>query len=160
MLANDAGSELKVSRSVATGVKQFLQRWLITTLAVFLAAYLVKGIHSQSSLDLVMAALLLGVLNAVLRPVLLLLSLPLLIFSLGLFTLVINAALLYLVGFLLRPHFYVDSFGTAFLGALIISVISVVLNILTGTGHSRIRVTRHRRPPQRDRDGGGPVIDV
>ena len=75
---------------------------------------MVKGIHYEKPLDLVVASLLLGVFNAVLRPVLMLMALPLLIFTLGLFTLVINAILLYFVGNILRPHFYLDSFATAF----------------------------------------------
>jgi putative membrane protein len=112
-------------------VKKFLQTWLINTLAVLMAVYLVKGIHYEKPLDLVVASLLLGVLNAVFRPILLLLALPLLIFTLGLFILVINALLLYFVGNLLRPHFIVDTFWDAFWGALIISLVSVVLGALT-----------------------------
>jgi putative membrane protein len=142
-------------------VKRFLQSWLINTLAVLVAAYIVKGIHYEKPLDLVVASLLLGVLNAVLRPLLMLLVLPLLIFTLGLFTLVINAFLLYFVGHLLRPHFEVDTFWSAFWGALIISVVSIVLNTLTGAGASRVRIERRRSPPGGTRGGGdGPVIDV
>jgi putative membrane protein len=88
-----------------------------------------------------------------------LLALPLLIFTLGLFTLVINALLLYFVGILLAPHFQVESFGAAFLGALIISVVSIALNILTGAGSARVTFSR-RRPPPKSNDGNGPVIDV
>jgi putative membrane protein len=140
-------------------LKQFLQSWFINTLAVLVAVYIVKGIHYNKPLDLCVASLLLGILNAVLRPILLLLALPLVIFTLGLFMLVINAFLLYFVGYLLRPHFYVDDFWSAFWGALIISLVSLALNTLTGTGTSRIRFQR-RRPPDGGGDGGGPVIDV
>jgi putative membrane protein len=139
-------------------VKKFLQSWLINTLAVLVAVYLYHGIHYQQWLDLLVASLLLGIFNAFLRPLLMLLALPLLIFTLGLFTLFINAILLYFVSLLLRPHFYVDSFGAAFWGALIISLVSLILNTLTGSGSSRIHFQRHRRPP--DRGGGGPVIDI
>lgn len=142
------------------GLKKFIQSWLINTLAVLVAFYLVKGIHYEKPLDLVVASLLLGILNAVLRPVLMFLALPLLLFTLGLFTLVINALLLYFVGYVLRPHFYVDDFWSAFWGALIISIVGLILNSMTGTGESRIRVERHRRPPGSGSDGGGPVIDV
>ncbi len=108
---------------------------------------------------LVLAALLLGILNAFVRPILMLIALPLLIFTLGLFTLVINALLLYFVGFLLKPNFHVDSFGYAFLGALIISIMSIALNILTGD--ARVTVQRRRPPPKRpDDDDDKPVIDV
>jgi putative membrane protein len=121
---------------------------------------IVPGIHYEEPLDLLLAALLLGILNSFLRPILLLLALPLLIFTLGLFILVINALLLYFVGLILRPHFYVDSFWSAFWGAVIISVISVVLNSLTGTGSSRLEFRRGRRPRDSDRGGNGPVIDI
>ena len=87
------------------------------------------------------------------------LALPLLLFTLGLFTLVINALLLYFVGYVLRPHFYVEDFWSAFWGALIISIVGMILNTLTGTGSSRVRIER-ARPKDSDRDGGGPVIDV
>ena len=89
-----------------------------------------------------------------------LLALPLLIFTLGLFTLVINALLLLFVSFLLGRYFVIDSFGAAFMGALVISVVSLVLNFLSGVNRSRIRVERRRRPPDSDRGGNGPVIDV
>jgi putative membrane protein len=142
------------------GLKKFIQSWLINTLAVLVAVYLVRGIHYEKPLDLCVASLLLGILNAVLRPIIMLLALPLLIFTLGLFMLVINGLLLYFVGFMLRPHFFVDDFRSAFWGALIISIISLLLNTITGAGNSRIRVERRARPPGSDRDGGGPVIDV
>jgi putative membrane protein len=101
--------------------------------------------------NLLIASLLLGILNAFVRPILMLIALPLLIFTLGLFTLVINALLLCLLTVLL-PFFHVDSFGYAFLGALIISVISVALNVLTG--NARVSVQR-RRPPGPPKNSGG-----
>jgi putative membrane protein len=141
-------------------VKRFLQSWLINTLAVLVAVYLVKGVHYQKPSDLVIASLLLGVLNAVLRPVLMLIALPLLIFTLGLFTLVINALLLYFVGNLLRPEFSVDTFWSAFWGALVISFVSMVLNILTGASKAQFRIERRGPPKGRGSDGEGPVIDI
>ena len=103
----------------------------------------------------------LGILNAFIRPILMLLALPLLIFTLGLFTLVINALLLYFVGDRCsRLHFQVDSFGSAFLGALIISIVSIALNILTGVGNTRVTFQRQQRPPPKSDDDDGPVIDV
>ena len=77
-------------------MKRFLQSWVINTLAVLVAVYLVSGIHYEKWLDLFAASLVLGILNAVIRPVLMFLALPLLIFTLGPFTLIINALLLYL----------------------------------------------------------------
>src|SRR5437588_831490 len=143
-----------------SGLKRFLQSWLINTLAVLVAVYVVNGIHYEKPLDLCVASLLLGILNAVLRPLIMFLALPLLIDTLGLFLLVINALLLYFVGLLLRPHFFVDDFWSAFWGALVISVVSLILNSMTGTGRSRVRLERRRRPPGSDHNDGGPVIDV
>jgi len=141
-------------------VKQFLQRWAINTLAVLVAVYIVPGIHYGTPLDLLVASLVLGILNAFLRPLLMFLALPLLIFTLGLFTLVINAMVLYFVGLLLRPHFFVDDFWGAFWGALVIGVVNMLLNLLTGRSRSRIRFEHRRRPPGSGSGGGGPVIDI
>jgi len=141
-------------------MKKFLQSWAINILAVLVAVNVVGGIHYQQPLDLFVASLLLGILNAVLRPILMLLTLPLLLFTLGLFRFVINAFLLYFVGSVLQPHFKVDGFWDAFWGALVISVISTILNVLTGSNRSRIRLEQRRPPPGADRGGSGPVIDV
>jgi putative membrane protein len=141
---------------------RFLQSWIINTLAVLVAWYIVPGIHlGQNSgfLAPFIASLVLGILNAFIRPILMFFALPLLIFTLGLFTLVINALLLYFVGVLLAPYFQVDTFGSAFFGAIIISIVSVTLNILTGTS-GRIMIRRYRPPPPKKTDDDGPVIDV
>src|SRR6266700_8069586 len=129
MFSPRSGGKPNLSRSDTASccVKKFIQSWLINTLAVLVAVYIVKGIHYEKPLDLVVASLLLGILNSVLRPFLMFLALPLLIFTLGLFTLIINALLLYFVGNVLRPHFYIDNFSAAFWGALIISIISLIL---------------------------------
>jgi putative membrane protein len=144
-------------------LKEFLQRWLISTVAALVATYLVPGITYQTWIDLFVATFILGLLNVFVRPILMLFSLPLLIFTLGLFTLVINALLLYFVGFLLAPKFAVHSFGAAFWGALVITIVSLILNSLTGTGGARFKVETRKggpRPPRGGDDGGGPVIDV
>ncbi len=140
---------------------RFLQSWVINTVAVLVAVMLLRGgiTYEDKFQNLLIASLLLGILNAFVRPILMLIALPLLIFTLGLFTLVINALLLYLVGALMQPHFQVKSFGYAFLGALIISVISIALNLLTG--NARVSVQRRRPPgPPKDSGSGGSVIDV
>lgn len=136
---------------------RFLQSWLINTLAVLVTVMLLpKHITYDHWSDLFIASLLLGILNAFARPILMFLALPLLIFTLGLFTLVINALLLYLVG--QTPFFHVDSFGFAFLGALIISIVSIFLNIMTGG--ARVSIQRRPPPPKKDNDDDKPVIDV
>jgi putative membrane protein len=134
---------------------QFLGTWVINTLAVAVAVAILRGhVTYENWQYLLVASLLLGLLNAFVRPILWFLALPLLIFTLGLFTLVINAVLLYFVGVLMRPHFQVDSFGFAFLGALIISVVSILLNIITGNA----RMTIQKGPPPGKKDDD--VIDV
>lgn len=143
-------------------LKQFIQRWIVSTVAVLVAALVMRGHISYGNWkDLLVATLMLGLLNTFLRPILMLLSLPLLVVSLGLFTIVINAVLLLLVSALLGPdHFKVDGFWSAFWGALIISIVSLLLNALTGSGGSRVTV-RRGPPPGRNKDeGGGPIIDV
>ena len=141
-------------------MKSFLKRSVITGLAVILAAIIVPGIF-YNAVGLILATLLLGILNAIVRPILVLLALPLLIFTLGLFILVINALLLYWVGHLLQPNFMVDSFGAAFWGSLVISIVSLVLNSLANGGDSRIRFRQGKPPPPRPPDDdGGPIIDV
>lgn len=145
-------------RRIFPSVKRFLQGWLINTLAVLVAVWIVPGIRYEKPLDLLLASLILGILNAVLRPFLLFLALPLVLFTLGLFTFFINALLLYFVGNAFGLGFFVDSFGAAFLGALIISVVSVILSTLTGTGRTRIAL-RHRGRPS-NHNGEGPIIDI
>jgi len=146
-------------------ILRFLQSWLINTLAVLLAVQMVKGIHFRDPglLAPVLTALMLGILNAFIRPILVVFALPLLILTLGLFMLVINALMLYLVSGLMKPYFQVDGFGAAILGALIISLISGALNILTGNTKSRVSIRRGPPPagkkPDRN-DDNGPVIDV
>ena len=143
-------------------LKLFLLRWLNNTVAVFIAAYIVTGIKYDNVGALLAATFILGILNTFLRPFLMLVALPLLIFTLGLFTLVINALMLYWVGALVKS-FHVDSFWSAFWGALVISIISIFLNTLTRTGSSQIQVRRGVPPPPRNPppdDGGGPIIDV
>ena len=143
-------------------IKRFLQGWAINTLAVLVAACVVPGIsYGNDWRVLLLASLLLGVLNAVVRPLVMLVARPLFFLALALFMLVMNAAFLMLVGQIVHG-FNVPNFGSALLGAIIISVVGIVLNTLTGTGKARIyirRTGRKPRPPGRG-DGGGPVIDV
>ena len=141
---------------------RFLQSWAINTLAVLVAVQVVHGIHFRDSglLPPVITALVLGILNAFIRPILMLIALPLLIFTLGLFTLVINALLLCLVSWLMHGYFQVDTFGSAFFGALIISLVSMALNVLTGMGNARITVQHRPKGPPKSDDDNGPVIDV
>src|ERR1022692_2943208 len=117
---------------------KLLIRWLVTSIALVVAAWIVPGIHVGSDSWTVFAsmALILGLVNAVIRPILKLLSCPLIILTLGLFVLVINGLTLLLASWIARNWFgvgfYVDGFLPAFLGALIVSIVSVSLTALLG----------------------------
>ena len=104
-----------------------LLRWLILTSGIIIASYLLEGIHVSGFVPAFFAAALLGILNALFRPVLILLSLPINILSLGLFTFVINALMLVMVSGIISG-FEVHGFWTAVFGSLIISIISWLLN--------------------------------
>ena len=112
---------------------RFLVRLLINAAALWVALQIVPGLHYEGHWSLLFAvALVFGVLNAVVRPVLTVLALPLLILTLGLFTLVINALMLMLTGWvsgLLDLGFQVAGFWPALWGALVVSLVSVLLSI-------------------------------
>ncbi|HEV8544404.1 MAG TPA: phage holin family protein [Verrucomicrobiae bacterium] len=147
---------------MSPGTKSFLQRWFVTTLGVLAAAGMVRGIHAGNVVALLAASFLLGLLNAFIRPILLVLALPLLIVTLGLFAFVINAILLYFVSALVKD-FYVADFWTALKGSVLISIVSMLANAMFGVKHVRVQ-TAHQtpmsRPPRPPDTGGGPVIDV
>jgi putative membrane protein len=129
-------------------MRGILIRWLILTAAILSAAYLLDGIEIRDFLSAFLAAAVLGILNAVFRPILILLTLPINILSLGLFTFVINAFLLKLASGVI-PGFEVHGFWTALFGALIITLVSSLLNAL-------IPKERGGDGPRRDDD----VIDL
>src|SRR5580692_7627612 len=134
---------------------RFLQSWLVNTLAVLVSVIILHNHISYGGKleNLLIASFSLGILNAFIRPILVVFALPLLILTLGLFMLVINALMLCFLAVLL-PFFHVDGFGYAFLGALIISLISSVLNVLTGNSKARISIQR-RPPPGPPKNSGG-----
>ena len=113
---------------------RFITRLLINAAALWAAVRLVPGISFEGDWpSLFLVALIFGVLNAVIRPILFVLTLPALILTLGLFTFVLNAFMLWLTSAtsdLFGLRFYVDGFGAAFLGALIITVVSSALSLL------------------------------
>jgi putative membrane protein len=102
-------------------------RWIILTVSIIAASYLLDGIHVRDFVSAFLAAALLGVLNVLLRPILIILTLPITILSLGLFMFVINAMLLAMVSGVI-PGFDVQGFWAAVFGSLIISGISWLLN--------------------------------
>jgi putative membrane protein len=104
-----------------------LLRWLMLTAAILLAAYLVSGIEVHGFWSAFLAAAILGILNAFFRPILFILTLPLNILTLGLFTFVINAFLLKMVSGVISG-FEVHGFWPALLGSVVISIVSWVLS--------------------------------
>jgi len=113
------------------GFVNMLVRWLVLALGVTLSAKIVPGISYDSGTTLLVVVLLLSFLNAVLKPLLLLFTLPFIVLSLGIGIWIINAILFYFVGRLV-DGFHVATFGAALLGALIVSLTNIVLNkILT-----------------------------
>ncbi len=113
-------------------------RWLVLTVAILAASYLIEGIHVAGFFSAFFAAAVLGVLNAFLRPVLILLTLPVNVLTFGLFTFIINAVLLLMVSGVISG-FEVRGFWTALLGSLVISIVSWLLNVFIG---ARGRVER------------------
>ncbi len=105
---------------------RFLVNWLIGSAALAVAAWILPGVHIGSIASLLIAAVVLGFLNAVLKPVLVLLTLPITLITLGIFYFVLNA-ILFALGATLVPGFDVDGFGWAFLGAIVMSLISTFL---------------------------------
>lgn len=169
MSANVHRSQTVNPQDNSSSSRRFLIRWAVYAVAVLVATQVVPGIECRSWTGLLAATLILGLLNAFVRPLLLLLSLPLVVVTLGLFLWVINAALLYFVGWLVKP-FHVSGFLSALGGAAVISVVATLLGGVLGVNsiQARSRASRPSSPtqsPQGGRrlpggDGNGPVIDV
>ncbi|MBD3208305.1 MAG: phage holin family protein [Candidatus Nealsonbacteria bacterium] len=106
-----------------------LVNWVLVTLSVLVTAYVLPGVEVSGFLAALLVALLLGILNAIIKPLLLFLTLPINILTLGLFTLVVNA-LIILIASALAPGFKVDGFWWALLFSIILSVIVDVLEFI------------------------------
>jgi putative membrane protein len=104
----------------------FLVHWAIVAASLWVAAYLIPGVHVGSVSALLIAALMLGLVNALVRPILTILTLPITILTLGLFYLVVNGVAFALAASLV-PGFEIAGFGSAILGALLVSLVSSVL---------------------------------
>jgi putative membrane protein len=128
-------------------MKEFLIRWLCTTIAVAVAVRL-TGMQAEGLGSLLVVALVLGIMNAVVRPVLLVLSLPFILVTLGFFILVLNALMLWLAG-AIAPGFHVDGFWNAFFGSIIVSFVSWVLSAFFQGSDGQYRViTSHSQMKQ------------
>jgi len=112
-------------------MKRFLVGWLVNTTALLVVVHMVSGISIDRWQTTFIASLVLGLLNIFIRPVLILLTLPVNVLTLGLFTLFINGFMFYLAASLVRG-FEVMNFGSAFLGAFVFSIMAFLLNLLIG----------------------------
>jgi len=126
----------------------FLIRWLVTTVAVLVATKIIPGISCESWGPLLGASLLLGIINALIRPILLILSLPFIIVTMGLFIFVVNALVLKFVS-LVIPPFHVEGFWSAFFGAITISFVSFLLSLFFRGSDGRTHLITHHQSIKR-----------
>lgn len=106
---------------------KFITHVIVTALSLLIAAKLVAGIEIHGLTGAILAAVVLGILNGLVRPVLVVLTIPITILTMGLFILVINATMFYAASLFL-DSFYVESFLTAIIGSLVVSVVSLLVN--------------------------------
>jgi putative membrane protein len=123
-------------------MRHFIFRWVVTTIGVLIAASIIPGIRYDTAGALILAALLLGILNAFVRPILLILSAPLILLTLGFFILVVNGLMLLWVPSLVSG-FHVDSFRSAFWGAIVIGIISWTLSAFFRGSDGRVHALTH-----------------
>jgi putative membrane protein len=111
---------------------QFLVTWLATAISLLVTAYLVPGLQIDSFTAAAIGAIVLGIVNSLVKPILVIFTLPLTILTLGLFLLVVNAIAFGLVGYL-TPGFHVNGFFPAVIGSIVLSLVSWFINSLMGT---------------------------
>ena len=112
-------------------IKNYIIRWLINAVGLLIVSKIMGSIEIDGLLTAVVAAAVIGIINTFLRPILIILTLPINILTLGLFTLVINGLIFYFVGNIVEG-FQVTGYLAAFLGAFILSVINVLASLLIG----------------------------
>lgn len=118
---------------MSSNLMPFLTQWAITALALWVASHVFRGIRFDGTGALIVSALLLGFANAIVRPVLILLTLPLTLVTFGLFLFVINALVILLVSAVVRG-FHIDGFWTALLASVFVSALSVIIGSLVTGG--------------------------
>jgi len=128
-------------------MRGFLVRWAIGALALWIASVIVPGMEIHGAGNFLLAALLLGLVNAIVRPIVLVLTLPLTIVTLGLFLLVVNALMLKIVSWLFDPLRF-HSFGSAIVAANVISLVNWLASFWIGpAGTVEVLVVRERELP-------------
>ena len=121
-------------------------RWLLNAIALWVTSEVISGIHVDGIAAWFFAAIALGIFNAILRPLLIIITLPINLITLGLFTFIINGAMLYLTASVV-VGFSIDGFGSAILGALVLSIVSFLLNIFIADSGRIEYVYVQRQPP-------------
>ncbi len=123
-------------------MRGFVIRWLLSAVALAVTAWIIKGIEIHGIFSLLIATLVLGILNAIIRPILILLTLPINILTLGLFTFVVNAIMLLITASVVEG-FEIHGFWSAFVGAIFLSIISTILTyIVSDSGKFEIIVVK------------------
>lgn len=115
---------------------QLILQWLLNTLSLVLVAYFIPGISFSSYYSALIAALFLGMVNTIIKPILMILTLPINILTLGFFTLVINAFLFWLVASFIKG-FEISSFSSAFWAALVYSILTWIINSIVTHPHNK-----------------------
>jgi putative membrane protein len=115
---------------------ELIIKWVVNSTALLVVAHVVSGVTLDNWLTVFVAALVLGLLNAFLRPVLIFLTLPVTVLTLGLFTLIINAFLFYMAAHLVKG-FHVSGYWQAFVAAFVFSLVSFLLNMILGSTTGR-----------------------
>lgn len=134
-------------------------RWLILTLAVWAAAQIIPGIQYDMWQSLLITSLILGILNVFVKPILMLVSLPLIALTLGLFLIFLNALLLKLTSWLV-PGFHIAGFWSALGGGLVISIVSFFFGRPSPCFRVRTFPSEDNQQSRRPPPGKGPIIDV
>jgi putative membrane protein len=137
---------------MASSFKQLLVRWIVLALGVMLATKIVSGIRCEDGTTLLAVVLLLSFFNAILKPLLVLFTLPFILVTMGLGIVVINALLFMLVGRLVEG-FYVAGFWSAVGGSLVVSITNLLVS-------SFVRTQKPAAPKQRPPDAKDDVIDI
>jgi putative membrane protein len=122
--------------TVSESAMRHLLNWALSALAVWIVARLVPGFHVSGPLAALIAALVIGFVNATLGVFLKIVTFPLVLLTLGLFWLVINAAMIELASAVV-PGFHVDTFGAAFVGAIVLALVNMFFRWLAGSGRDR-----------------------
>jgi len=110
-------------------LREFLAHWGVTALALWLTSFIFHGISCSRQKSLLISALLLGLVNAVIRPIVIILTIPLTLVTFGLFLLVINAVMMMLVSALV-PGFRISGFWTAFFASIVVTLISIFVGMV------------------------------